>query len=257
VKFMMLFLLLLHLSLSVFGLSSYTDTAIFTVDTIGPTVNLLSPNGGEDCYTGIIDSIKWEATDDNLSATPITLSYILTSEGSLYTIVENALNSGDYPWTVPTQQTNTAKIIIKVKDTFGNIAQMSSAQNFHIHYTPPAKPESLDVYINNNNDAVLNWAPVTQSVFHTHIDPDGYIILCCETAKEDEHYYYFLGRSYYPSYTHQDVAEFREKMFYKVKAYKNYSNNVNVALDNLCNRAVHERIFWKDAIKILQQEVLE
>jgi hypothetical protein len=83
-------------------------------------------------------------------------------------------------------------------------------------------------------DAVITWQPVTQNIYHSPLTPDGYIVLYNETPYEDDQYYYFLGRSYTTTYTHQDVAEFRDQMFYKVLAYKNYRGDV----DNIIQAAL-------------------
>lgn len=243
----------LFLSMSVFSYTSYTDTSLFTVDVVNPTLNIVTPNGGEDWYIGDTDSILWQATDSNFSSNPVSLWYTLTGGSPFLTIEEFASNSGSFPWSIPTQESNTARIRIRVIDTFGNYTQKSSAQAFHITYVPPTVAESLNVDISNNLDAVLNWQPVTQTIYHTPITPDGYIILYNETPYEDEHYYYFLGRSYTTNYIHQDVTEFRNQMFYKVKAYKNYTRDGKTILDSLCARASHERILWKDALEILKQ----
>ena len=60
-----------------------------------------------------------------------------------------------------------------------------------------------------------------------------------ETPYEDDHFHYFLGRSYTTTYTHLDVAEFRNQMFYKVVAYKNYRGDVDNVLAD-CFAAGHQ-----------------
>jgi hypothetical protein len=83
------------------------------------------------------------------------------------------------------------------------------------------------VNTSNGLDAVITWQPVTQNIYNSPLTPDGYIVLYNESPYEDDQFYYFLGRSYTTTYTHHDVAEFRNQMFYKVLAYKNYRGDVD------------------------------
>jgi hypothetical protein len=236
-----------------FCYSSYSDTQPFVLDTTPPEVTLIAPNGGENWYIGDTNNILWSATDTNITDNPVSLWYTLTGGTTYVSIEEMIQNSGSYPWPIPSQQSNNARIRIRVTDSFGNYTQKSSTGYFRITYVPPAIPESLVVDISNNIDAVLNWLPVTETIYQTPIIPDGYIVLYNETPYEDEHYFYFLARTYGTSYTHQDVAEFREQMFYKVKAYKNYTRESNDLLEILSRRAAKERILWKDALRILAE----
>jgi len=108
------------------------------------------------------------------------------------------------------------------------------------------------VDISNGIDAVLNWNPVTHNIYSTPLTPDGYLILYNETPYEDDHYYYFLGRSYTTSYTHHDVAEFRDQMYYRIKAYKNYRADDEALLDDLIRLSKTKSLLWKDALDLLE-----
>jgi hypothetical protein len=236
------------------GLSSYGDTPDFVLDTIAPQVQLLTPNGGENWYIGDTQDILWEASDTNLLPEGITLLYSLNGAANFTYLAEALANSGSYAWLLPSSQSNNAKVQVQAMDSFGNMTQVSSLSSFSITYVPPASPSGLLVNLDNGIDAILAWDAVTQTIppYNSPITPDGYIILYNETPYEDDQYYYFLGRSFTTSYTHHDVAEFRTQMFYRVKAYKNYSREEEDALESLVQKSKLERVSWSRAKSILK-----
>jgi hypothetical protein len=239
-----------------FGLSSITDTELFILDTVAPSLNLISPNGGEEWYIGDTHNITWTATDTNMPIYPIypiKLWYSLNGGNNYILLTDSTANIGSYSWGMPSSQSYNARVKIGATDSFGNFTQKSSNSPFSITYVPPKIPLGVNVNVSNNPDAVISWLPVTETIYNTPITPDGYIILYNETPYEDEHFYYFLGRSYTTNYTHHDVTEFRNIMFYKVKAYKNYSRSEADALDALCRRSGKEPIPWKDAQDFLKK----
>ncbi|MFO7660462.1 MAG: hypothetical protein R6V77_06085 [Candidatus Cloacimonadaceae bacterium] len=236
-----------------FTYSSYAETPAFTLDTVDPSLTLIAPNGGEDWYIGGTNNILWEALDTNFSAIPISLWYTMNGGLDYILIEENISNSGSYSWFMPTTESDHARVKIIVIDSFGNVNEKASSQYFNITYVPPAAPESLDVDISDNINAFLNWLPVTETIYGTPIIPDGYIVLYNETPYEDVQFYYFLARVYNTTYTHLDVSEFRDMMFYKVVAYKNYSRENLEYLDRLCDTKSRERILWKDVLEELKQ----
>ncbi len=67
-------------------------------------------------------------------------------------------------------------------------------------------------------------------------------------------YYYFLGatNSGVLTYTHQRVAEFREQMYYKVVAYKDYRGNMKNMLAELAAHADKNALTWKEVKGRLQ-----
>lgn len=236
---------------SAHGLSSFTDTAPFTLDMVNPDVNLIAPNGGEEWYIGDTNNILWTATDTNLTATPVNIWYSLNG-GADYTFLgEGIANSGTLPWLMPNTQSYNARVRLKVTDAYGNFTQTSSASAFAITYVPPKPPDGVTVSIANTIDALITWQPVTQTIYDTPITPDGYIILYNESPYEyDDHFYYFLGRSFGTTFTHHDVAEFRPQMYYKVVAYKNYDRATLDWLDGIAANS-RERLIWNDALNIL------
>jgi len=111
-------------------------------------------------------------------------------------------------------------------------------------YVPPKPPENVVVVI-NGDDAVITWNAVTETIFDTPIVPDGYIILYNETAYEDEQFYYYLDYTTTAlTYAHNGVTLFRNQMFYKVIAFKDYDRALLSRLDEL-NRT-GQKIRYKD-----------
>jgi hypothetical protein len=233
------------------ALSSYTDTAAFTLDTVDPVVDLIAPNGGEEWYIGDTNDILWTAADTNVSPCPMSLWYTVSGGLDWALLEETWPNAGSFPFVVPTYQTDSARVRIRMTDAFGNSTTRSSQSNFAITYVPPAAPQNVDVVIANAIDALISWDPVTQTIYGTPITPDGYIVLYNETPYEDDQFYYFLGRSFTTDYTHHDVAEFRSQMYYLVKAYKNYTREELALLDYL-DHGLGKRLLRKEVKEMLR-----
>ena len=235
------------------ALSSIGMSPVLTIDTVDPEIEIFNPAGGELWYIGDSHDIQWTATDTNLMEDEIDIWYSLNG-GSNYTpFVMSIFNSGTQPWEIPAWQTQSAKIRVDAIDSFGNTASQNS-NSFKIGYVPPAIPTGVNVEITNEIDALISWDAVTHTIppYNTPITPDGYIILYNESPYEyDEHFYYFLGRSFTTNYTHHDVAEFRDRMFYRVLAYKNYRGEENEALQRLVEKSKSQNIPWLEAKQML------
>ena len=217
---------LLLICMATFALSSTTNSASFSLDTVDPNISIIAPNGGESWYIGDTNDIIWAAEDTNL--TPNTINILYSTGGTEYLpLAENIANSGSWPWLMPEVQSYSARVKITALDDFGNLGEKVSG-TFSITYVPPAAPENLNVDISNNVDAVITWDPVTQTIYGTPITPDGYIVLYNESPYEhDEHFYYFLWDvTSGTSFTHPRVAQHRDQMFYRVVAYKDYENRL-------------------------------
>lgn len=216
------------ISITCFALNSTTYSALFTLDTVAPTINLNAPNGGEVWYIGDTNNIVWSATDTNLSPNTVCLWFSLNGGGDYNSIAQNIFNNGTYSWPMPDIQSYNVLVLIQAQDDFGNLGEATSNNSFTIAYAPPAAPENVNVNISNNVDAVISWNPVTQTIFGTPIAPDGYILLYNETPYEDaDHLYYFLWDvSSGTSFTHPRVVRYRDQFFYRVVAYKDYESRM-------------------------------
>ncbi|MCD4817774.1 MAG: hypothetical protein K8S23_03680 [Candidatus Cloacimonetes bacterium] len=191
--------------------SSYGVSAIFGMDTVDPTLDLTSPDGGEEWYIDDFHDILWTAYDNHFPVAPINIQFL--SSGDNYSAVsEFEDNDGVYNWQIPAIQTENGKIKILISDTFGNSVEDFSSTIFSISYVPPKPPANVAINTSNGIDAVLTWDAVTQTINNTPITPDGYIILYNEVPAEEENedFYYFLGATSNLTLTHHRVAEFRE-----------------------------------------------
>lgn len=223
----MLIAMLSLLGIACFGLSSNTNSSLFTLDTAAPQISILAPTGGEQWYIGDSNDILWEATDTNLSSDSIYLWYSLNGGSNYLSLAEAISNSGSYAWQMPDTQSYYAKLKIQATDDFGNVAEKASLAAFAITYVPPQQPQDLDVDISNNTDAIITWQPVTETVYNTPITPDGYMVLYNETPYEDEQFYYYLGETTaVTSFTHHNVARRRDQMYYRVVAFKDFEGRL-------------------------------
>ncbi|MDI3503422.1 MAG: hypothetical protein PWP64_358 [Candidatus Cloacimonadota bacterium] len=124
-------------------------------------------------------------------------------------------------------------------------------------YVPPAAVGTPTVQI-QGNDAIITWEAVTETIYGSPITPDLYLVLYNETPYEDENFYYFHGSTPLTTYTHYNVALFRESMFYRVVAVKFYREAEREAFANL--RSAAGQITWqelKDRMKAYLSAALE
>lgn len=241
------------ISASVFNIefeSSYGVSTIFGMDTVDPTLDLTSPDGGEEWYIDDYHDILWSASDNHFPVTPINIQFSATGD-NYTTVSEFEDNDGVYNWQIPAIQTENGRVKILVADTFGNSVEDFSASVFTISYVPPAAPTNVTVDTSNEIDAIITWAEVDTTIYGTNIDVDGYIVLYNETPYEEDNYYYFLGATSNLTLTHQRVAEFRDQMFYKVVAYKDYRGNISrylASLSKKSNTKMDSRFHGKDNV---------
>jgi hypothetical protein len=217
-----------------FALSSFTDSADFTLDTVTPTLSLQSPIGGENWYIGDTHDILWTAEDTNLAVNSVYLWYSLNSGVNYTSIAESIVHSGSYPWQMPDAQSYSARVKVQISDMFGNVKQFASPNVFAITYVPPAAPKLVDVDISNNIDAVISWSAVDTTIYGTPIIPDGYLVLYNEMPNEEEQFFYYLWDvTEGTTFTHNGVAHWRDQMFYRIVAYKDYDGRMASVLQSL------------------------
>jgi hypothetical protein len=101
-------------------------------DTTAPTVNLATPNGGENWKAGTTHAIVWSATD-NVAVASVDLAWSSTGGASFGNVIATGVaNSGSYDWTVPNAPTGTARVRVLARDAAGNARTDSSSANFTI-----------------------------------------------------------------------------------------------------------------------------
>ena len=236
------------------ALTASYDSAYFTLDLVAPELELIAPNGGEAWYIGDTNDILWSASDTNLDPNSVYLWYSLNGGLDYLPIAEAIPNSGSWPWEIPSVQSYQARVRVRIGDSFGNLSQKSSLGTFTITYVPPAPPDSVTISTVNNRDALITWLPVTQTIYGTPITPDGYVVLYNETPYEDDQFYYFLAEVDGTSYTHQNVAHWRDQMFYRVIAFKDYDGRLEALLKALAKDRTEKRL-WSEILADLYREV--
>ncbi len=240
-KIVLIMFAIMVIPLTLFALRGEGTSDSTIMDTVNPEVTVNYPNGGEELYIGDSADITWSVTDFGLAANPIKISYS-DNNGNDYSVLDSLeLNDSTYNWMLPSIICYTNLIKIDAEDNFGNIGEDISDAVFSITYIPPAPPENVTVDLSNEIDAVISWTEVDTTIFGNPIAIDGYIVLYNETAFEDStNCYYFLAatNSTITTFTHFRVAEFRDQMFYKVLAYKDYRGEISRILANLPNKKI-------------------
>lgn len=91
------------------------------VDVTPPVVRLLGVDAGTGPRAGTL-SILWSASDKNLAAEPITLSYAARAEGPWLPIACRVANSGRYLWRMPPDMPERFLVRVQAVDRAGNSA---------------------------------------------------------------------------------------------------------------------------------------
>ena len=112
-----------------------------------PTVNVMSPNGGEILFVGDEAIIRWSASD-NTEVNRIDIYYSV-DDGKTWQAIETRLsNTGSHIWTVPNVQSSRCRIKIEAFDNAGNKASDVSDRAFTIKMpsvSPGWKFSSYDI----------------------------------------------------------------------------------------------------------------
>ena len=114
-----------------------------TVDTTPPSVNVVSPNGGEVWTVGEVRAIRWTATD-NVGITRVDLAYSPNAGNSWLTIATGLSNSGSYSWSIPNVASTTALVRVEGFDAAGNRDTDLSGGYFTVTSVPVNAPPVAD-----------------------------------------------------------------------------------------------------------------
>ena len=145
-------------------------TIIASADSASPTVQLLSPNGGEIWIQGQIDTIRWSGTDD-IGVTAYSIAYTVNNGGSWNTIQARADgNPQVYPWQVPNINTVNCKVRVICWDAVQRQGFDTSDAPFRIHF-PDSTGPVVNLMIPNGGE---KW-PVgsSQYIFWSAGDTSG------------------------------------------------------------------------------------
>ncbi len=118
----------------------------------------------------------------------------------------------------PTSVTNYADTLI-VYNTSENKPQLKIKLMGRGEYVPPTNPDPVNIALVNEN-AVIQWSPVTTNIYGMPLTPDAYVVLYSELPGSDLNNYYFLGETQTTQFIHYRVAHYRSQMFYKVLTIK-------------------------------------
>jgi hypothetical protein len=106
------------------------------VDTSKPEVHLLNTQAGVD-ENGRTMSLRWTATDRNLVARPITLSYAETPQGPWIPFATNLENSGYYTWRMSPGLPAQVLVRVEATDRVGNVGSDQSTLPAPLDLTRP------------------------------------------------------------------------------------------------------------------------
>lgn len=104
------------------------------VDTSAPFVQLRPI---EPMVTGGTLEIRWQATDKNLGAEPISLHYRSRNDGPWQVIARGLKNDGSYRWTFPRDAAAQFFVKVEVTDLAGNVARAESPNPIVLDTTEP------------------------------------------------------------------------------------------------------------------------
>ncbi|NIN35066.1 MAG: hypothetical protein GTN53_27740, partial [Candidatus Aminicenantes bacterium] len=115
------------------------------------TINVTTPNGGEDWDVGSLHDITWNTTG---AVSNVAIDYSIDGGSSWNSIVSSTANTGTYSWTVP--DTPSSDCLVKISDTAGPAADSSDAAfTISIVTIPAAERDALIALYNSTNGD--NW----------------------------------------------------------------------------------------------------
>jgi hypothetical protein len=91
------------------------------IDQTRPAARLVSAAYGQGATAGKLD-IRWEASDQNLTSRPVTLSISDRPDGAFTPIAAGLPNSGQYLWEYDPRSPRMVFLRLEVRDEAGNIA---------------------------------------------------------------------------------------------------------------------------------------
>ncbi len=101
-------------------------------DVAAPAVTVLSPNGGESFPVGSMQSLQWNALDNQVVAR-VTLALSRSGPGGPFdTLAADVPNTGQWDWTVTGSVTAQALLQVTARDSAGNAAADTSDSSFAI-----------------------------------------------------------------------------------------------------------------------------
>ncbi|MHC4605440.1 MAG: GPI anchored serine-threonine rich family protein [Planctomycetota bacterium] len=111
--------------------------AIFVIDSTGPVVEVLAPNGGEMFRAGETTLIRWTALDVNTAPKSVCID-VSSNGGAVWVPVARDLpNTGSYHWDIPTTTSEAYRLRVSMVDSAGNATLDESDGLFIVDALPP------------------------------------------------------------------------------------------------------------------------
>ncbi len=108
-----------------------------TIDFTPPKVALHNFPDKESVQGGSSQTVSWEASDSNLAAKPISLSFSLDNGATWKDIAKGVADTGSLAWKIPNTDSNSALVRISATDELGNEGTAQSKNAFVIDSTVP------------------------------------------------------------------------------------------------------------------------
>jgi hypothetical protein len=128
----------------------------FIIDRTAPTGTIDFPTSKAKLRGGAKYTVKWQAADKYLKASPITLRYSRDGKGTWDVIAADIPNTGSYEWTVPKDMTTAGQLQVLVADKAGNVGTV----------------ESLSVLVDSVNPSGVVTGPAISSKLDTALDTE-------------------------------------------------------------------------------------
>jgi len=107
-------------------------SGLFTGDSKPPTVTVIRPNGGEANYYAEPLLVKWDADDESMGTTPITVA-VSTDGGTTFTTIASGLPDSDSAFvSAPEVITDSAIVKVYVQDEYGLVSYDESDGMFSL-----------------------------------------------------------------------------------------------------------------------------
>lgn len=111
------------------------DFGIPNIDIQDPVIALTSPNGGEVRHDESEIAVTWQATDEDLEISPISI-YGSVDDGEFELLVSGLANTGAAMIPLPYAASSKVRFMVTATDTFGNLGYDVSDDYFEISRIP-------------------------------------------------------------------------------------------------------------------------
>lgn len=126
----------------------------FIIDRTAPTGSIDFPTSKAKLRGGTKYTIKWQASDKYLKASPITIRYSRDGKGTWDVVAQDIPNTGSYEWTVPKDMTTAGQLQLLIADKAGNVGVA----------------ESLSVLVDSVNPGGAITGPAISNKLETTLD---------------------------------------------------------------------------------------